>query len=44
MYGDEELGLPPDEIYDVSDAREALEWARLVADLVDKLLKELGDG
>jgi len=40
MYGDEELGIPPEEIYDKIDAEEALEWARLVADLVQKLYRE----
>jgi HEPN domain-containing protein len=27
MYGDEESGAPPDELYDEEDAREALSYA-----------------
>jgi HEPN domain-containing protein len=41
MYGDEELGLPPEELYDREDAAEALEWTREVAGLVVKLYEQL---
>ena len=41
MYGDEELGLPPEELYDKEDALEALRWAKETADIVVKLYKEL---
>jgi len=41
MYGDEESGLPPNELYDEEDAREALQWATCVSQLVSKLFKEL---
>jgi len=41
MYGDEELGIPPEELYDRDDAVEALTWARAVADLVLELYSEV---
>jgi HEPN domain-containing protein len=41
MYGDEESGLPPNELYDEEDAREALRWATQVFQAVSKLFKEL---
>ncbi len=40
MYGDEETGLTPNELYDYEDAREALEMAKYVYDKVKKLLNE----
>jgi len=44
MYGDEELGLPPDDIYGREDATWALEQARFVVGMVEKLLEEAGAG
>jgi HEPN domain-containing protein len=41
MYGDEELGIPPEEIYDREDAVEALQWAKETAEVVLKLYEEL---
>ena len=41
MYGDEELGLPPNELYDKEDAEEALQWAKCTFQVVSKLFKEL---
>jgi HEPN domain-containing protein len=41
MYGDEESGLPPNELYDEEDAKEALQWARYVSQDVSKLFREL---
>jgi HEPN domain-containing protein len=41
MYGDEETGTPPDELYDKDDATEALEWASYVLSAVEKLLLEV---
>jgi HEPN domain-containing protein len=41
MYGDEELGLPPEEIYDRDDAVEALQWASEVSRIVHRLYEEL---
>lgn len=38
MYGDEETGLPPDELYDRGDAEEALSYAEYVYNTVIKLL------
>lgn len=40
MYGDEEMGVPPDELYGPEDARWALEQAKLVVGAVVKLLSE----
>lgn len=42
MYGDEELGIPPEELYDRVDAEEALQLARKVFGLALKLFKEAG--
>ncbi len=42
MYGDEEAGIPPEELYTKLDAEEALEKAKVVVDLVTKLLEEAG--
>jgi len=41
MYGDEESGVPPDELYDRSDAEEALSWARFVVENVVGLYREV---
>ena len=41
MYGDEESGAPPDELYDEEDAREALANATEVFQAVSKLFTEL---
>ena len=41
MYGDEESGVPPDELYDEEDAREALANATEVFQTVSKLFSEL---
>jgi len=41
MYGDEELGLAPEELYDHDDAAEALEWAKETARIVVKLYEQL---
>ncbi len=41
MYGDEEAGIPPDELYYREDAEEALDWAQYVAGNVVKLYTEL---
>ncbi len=41
MYGDEEAGLPPEELYDREDAVEALTWAHEAARLVVRLYEEL---
>lgn len=40
MYGDEELGLAPEDLYDKVDAEEALRDAQHVVDLVEKLFIE----
>ena len=39
MYGDEESGIPPDELYDREDAVEALEYAEHTYNIVLKLLQ-----
>lgn len=39
LYGDEETGMPPDELYVASDAEKALNDAKTVLGLVVKLLK-----
>jgi len=44
MYGDEESGVPPEELYTRIDAEYALDSARKVLDLVNKLLKETESG
>ncbi len=41
MYGDEEAGIPPEELYTCIDAEQALTQAQTVLDLVKKLLQEL---
>jgi len=41
MYGDEETGLPPEQLYTVEDANEALSFATEVYDICSKLLNEL---
>jgi HEPN domain-containing protein len=41
MYGDEESGIPPEELYDAEDSREALSWTIEVLESVSKLFKEL---
>jgi len=41
MYGDEESGIPPEELYTRLDAEYALTNARRVLDLVEKLMEEL---
>ncbi len=41
MYGDEELGLPPEELYDRVDAEEALRDAQRVVEFVEKLLTQI---
>jgi len=43
MYGDEELMIPPDELYTEYDAREALKEAKLVFEICDRLYRELTD-
>jgi len=40
MYGDEEAGIPAEELYSIVDARRAVEDAEKVLRLVDRLLKE----
>ncbi|MEM2926647.1 MAG: HEPN domain-containing protein [Candidatus Bathyarchaeia archaeon] len=40
MYGDEETGTPPDQLYSLIDAKEALAYAQKVLGLCIKLLKE----
>jgi HEPN domain-containing protein len=40
MYGDEESGTPPDELYFREDAEEALEMAEYVLSTVSKLISE----
>jgi HEPN domain-containing protein len=40
MYGDEETGTTPDQLYSLMDAREASEYAKRVLGLYRKLLKE----
>jgi HEPN domain-containing protein len=39
-YGDEESGIPPEEPYTRLDAEYALNNAKMVLSLVEKLLKE----
>ena len=41
MYGDEEAGIPPEQLYEHEDAEEALQWARESAQLVINLYTEL---
>lgn len=40
MYGDEESGIPSEELYTRRDAEQALEYAKIVLERVDKLLQE----
>ena len=42
MYGDEETGTPPDQLYSLLDAEESVRYARKVLDLCLKLLAEYG--
>jgi len=42
MYGDEALGLPPDELYGPEDAGWALREASSIVSMVRKLLEEAG--
>mgnify|MGYP001770763431 FL=1 len=44
MYGDEESGLPPEELYTRIDAERALNDAEKVLSLVSKLFDEAGKG
>lgn len=44
MYGDEEAGIPPDELYSEVDGVESLERAKYVLTLVKKLLEGLTPG
>lgn len=41
MYGDEELGIPPEELYTKRDAEQALSSATKVLETVEKLLNEV---
>jgi len=41
MYGDEESGVPPEELYTRVDAEYALSNARKVLKLVEKLMGEV---
>jgi HEPN domain-containing protein len=41
MYGDEESGVPPGELYGPGDAEEAYKWAVEVFQVVSRLFKEL---
>ncbi len=41
MYGDEELGLPPEELYTRYDAEQALKFANSVIIIVERLLAEV---
>jgi len=40
MYGDEEIGVPPEELYTRKDATQALENASRVVEVVKRLLNE----
>lgn len=40
FYGDEELMLPPDQLYNEGDAQKSLEDALFVLELVSRLVKE----
>ncbi len=39
MYGDEESGLPPEQLYSIEDAKEALDYAKEVYSFCLKLLR-----
>ncbi len=41
MYGDEEIGLPPDEIYTQYDAEQALRYTRVIEEVVEKLFGDI---
>jgi HEPN domain-containing protein len=41
MYGDEESGTPPEELYTVEDAEEALTWAEYTLKLIAKLYNDV---
>ena len=43
MYGDEELGLPAEELYTKYDAEQALKHAKVVLENVIKLLQEVSN-
>ncbi len=43
MYGDEESGIPPEELYTRIDAERALNDAEKVLSLVKKLFNEAGE-
>ena len=40
MYGDEETGLPPNELYTRNYAKKAFKEAKWVVELVSKLIEE----
>lgn len=40
MYGDEELALPPDELYSCEDAKTALDGCVMIINISKKLLEE----
>ncbi len=40
MYGDEEAGIPPEELYTKIDGEKALTYAEKVLGIVERLLKE----
>jgi len=40
MYGDEETGTPPDQLYSLMDAEEALQSAKVVLNLCIKLMEK----
>jgi len=41
MYGDEEAGIPPEELYTRYDAEQSLNMAKKVLEHVEKLLQEI---
>jgi HEPN domain-containing protein len=41
VYGDEEAGIPPDELYFREDAEEALEMAEYTLNVVSKLIQSI---
>ncbi len=40
FYGDEDAGIPSSEIYDESDAKQALSWVQHILEMFARLLKE----
>lgn len=40
MYGDEETGTPPDQLYDREDSEEAVQMAEYVSEAVQRLIEE----